>query len=231
MFTLVRIHVPSTVRDPDGRVVTHVNPDHVWDCVAKHHQSWRASDVRILYMTRRHLQEDTSLIVDTKDIDSLADFLIKHIATLKYVRGIWVINMAKMRFFKIHMERPGEFSRFTVTINALPQKLDHVYNAISSLEPGRDIMINYITHTFESFRESIMVSVLARSLNHMDAFVRDCVKPIEGVVHTEITSISKTIRLVTPEEWQESVGPYLVDAGGEHIKDIEADDDSLMTGC
>jgi len=28
-----------------------------------------------------------------------------------------------------------------------------------------------------------------------------------------------------------AVGPFFVDAGGEHIKDIEADDDSLMTGC
>jgi DNA-binding Lrp family transcriptional regulator len=223
--------VPSTVHDAEARVITHVNPDHVWDYVAKHHQSWRSDDVKILYMTRRHLQEDTSLIIDAKDVDVLSDFLTKHIATLKYVRGIWVVNMAKMRFFRIPMERPREFSRFTITISALPQKLEHVYKAVGALEPGRDIMINYIAQTYQSFKESIMVSVLARSMNHMDAFVRDCIKPIDGVLDTEISGISRTMRLVTTEEWEESVGPYFVDAGGEHIKDIEADDDSLMTGC
>ena len=37
--------------------------------------------------------------------------------------------------------------------------------------------------------------------------------------------------LVSPEEWEESVGPYFFSPSGKHVKDIDADDDNLMTGC
>ncbi len=232
MFTLVRINAPSTVRDPSGRVVTHVSPDHVWNYVHRNHSSWRSKDVRILYMTSRHLQEDTSLIVDSTDADNLADFLLKHIATIKHVSGIWVINMAKMKFFMLPVDRPRDWSRFTVTIEAKPDHLQPIYDEISSFETGRDVMINYITHTFQSFKESIMVSVLARGREHMESFVDDCIKSIDGVLDTEVTYINKSLRLVTPEEWQESVGPFRAAPGGKKLKDIDpAHDDTLMASC
>lgn len=231
MFTLVRVHVPSVVHDSEGKAI-HTLPDTVWDHVLKNHKNWRSDDVRPLYMTERHTQEDTSLILDVKDPDALTDFLMKHVATLKHVRGIWVINMAKMRFFRIPLDRPRDFSRYTVTIDATPKKFDSIYEEISGFKPGRDVMINYIAHTFQSYNASIMVSVLARSRNHMESFVEELIDPLDGVLGTEITYISKTKRLVTPEEWQESLGPYFVEPGGRQIKDIDPRyDDSLIAGC
>ncbi len=197
----------------------------------KNHKSWRSDQLKLLYMTRRHLQDDTSLIIEVKDPDVLSDFLMKHFATLKYVRGIWVMNLAKMRFFKVPMEHPG-FFRFTVTIEAMPSHIEHIYESISALKPGRDVMINYIAHTFQPGGASLMVSVLSRSRNHMDTFVEDCIKTIDGVVDTETTPISKTTRLVPPEEWDEAVAPYSFAPGGQSIKDIDPlKDDSLIAGC
>ena len=231
LFTLVRIGVPSTINELEGRAIKHTNPDHVWDYVQRNHRNWRSDQIKVLYMTRRHLQDDTSLIVDAKDPDALSDFLVKHFASLKYVRSIWVLNLAKMRFFKLSMEHPG-FFRFTVTIDALPSHIEQIYEAISDFKPGRDVMINYIAHTYQPNGASLMVSVLARSRNHMETFVEDCIKTLDGVVDTETTLISKTARLVSAEEWEESVGPYFFAPGGESIKDIDPlKDDSLIAGC
>ena len=47
----------------------------------------------------------------------------------------------------------------------------------------------------------------------------------------DITYISKTMRLASPKEWKESLGPYFVAPDGEPIKDIDVDDDSLLAGC
>ncbi len=232
MFTLVRINVPSIVRDHEGRVVTHVNPDHIWDYVCKNHGSWRSKDVRPIYMTRRGLQDDTSLIVHSSNPDTLADFLLKHIATARYVRGIRVISMAKMRFFQLPADRPKEFPRFTVSIDALPAHQEKIYDGISSLEPGKDVMVNYIAQTFQSFNGSIMISVLARGREQVETFVDDCIKSIDGVMNTEITSIDKSIRLVSPEEWRESVGPLTVAPGGKPLRNLDpAHDDTLMASC
>ena len=75
------------------------------------------------------------------------------------------------------------------------------------------------------------ISVLARSRNHVDAFIDQYIRPLDGVVDTEVTYISKTMRFVSPEEWQKHMGPYLVRPGRERIKDIDADDDGLIAGC
>jgi hypothetical protein len=223
--------VPSIVTTPEGKV-THVLPDSVWDYVIKNHAHWRTDEVRPLYMTERHMQEDTSLILDVKNPDALNDFLMKHLAKVKHVRGIWVLNMAKMKFFRIPLDRPREFSRFTVTIDAVPAHLDKIYDTIAGFKPGRDVMINYVANTFESFSAAIMISALARSRNHMESFVEDCIQPLEGVMGTELTYISKTKRLVTPEEWEESVGPFFMEPGGAPIKDIDPkQDDSMIAGC
>lgn len=50
---------------------------------------------------------------------------------------------------------------------------------------------------------------------------------------TEITFIGKTVRLVPPGDWEreKSVGPFFVAPGGAQVKDIDAEDDSLMAGC
>lgn len=224
--------MPSTVTDSTGRHVTHPDPNHIWDFIAKNHEKMRNEDVRLLYMTRRHLQDDTSLIVDAKDADALSEFINKQLAHLKYVRGVRVINMAKMRFFRVPLEHPGEFFRFTITIDALPNHLQKVYDAIAAFKPGRDIIVNYIAQTFQSFDASIMVSILARSKNHMDVFVDECVRTLPGVVDAEITHISKTMRLVSPEEWEEFLGAHFLTAEGEQIKDIDPyRDDSLIAGC
>lgn len=231
MFVLVRIQVPSTIRDEDTGAVRHVDPDHVWDHVMRNHTHWHSKDVKLIYMTRRHLLEDTSLIIDARDPDSLAEFLLRHICTLKYVRGISVLLLSKMRFFSVPPERPVDFTRFTITIDAIPEFMDKIYDSISAFKPGRDITITYIAYSFQSFNASIVVSVLARSRNHLDAFISNYLKPLKGLVDTEITAISKTTRLVSPEEWQESVGPFFVAPGGKRIKNIDTYDDSLMTGC
>jgi len=230
MFALVRIHVPSSVFDSRTGITRQVTSC-VWENIVENHKRWRSKEVRVLYMTHRHLQEDTSLIVEAKNPDALADFLLRHVATMENVRGIWVLNLTKMHFFRLPRDRPGDFRRFTVTIDAMPAHVGEIYERISSLKPGRDIIVTYIAYTFQSFIASIMVSVLARSRNHMEAFVKDYILPLDGVVDAETTLITKTVRLVTPEEWQKHVKPYVVAPGRLRIKDIEAEDDSLIAGC
>lgn len=230
MFSLVRIYVPLTTHDSKRGISTQI-VDRTWDHIVEHHRSWRTDEVKPIYVTHRHLQEDTSLIVDAANPDVLADFLLSHIATIENVRGIWTINMAKIRFFKTPREHHSDLSRFTVTIDAMPKHLDRIYETISELKPGRDIIINYIAHTFQSPAASIMVSVLARSMNHIEAFVNDYVRSQEGVVDAAITFISRTMRLASPKEWKEALGPYFVAPGGKPIRDINVDDDSLIAGC
>lgn len=229
-FALLRMHVPLLITDPNSRVSRHITSN-VWDYVVENHAKWRTKHVKPLFLTHRDMQEDTSLIVRADDPDALAKFISKHIAEIPNLRGIWVLNMAKIRIFRFPKDRPRDLRRFTVTIDALPASIDSIYERVSALRPSDEIIITYITQTFQSFRASIMASVLARSGNHIEAFVRDYIKPLQGVVDADITYISKTLRLVTAEEWLKEVRPFLVSPGRERVNKLEADDDSLFAAC
>ncbi len=230
MFALVRIHVPTTIHDlKTGVARTCV--DRVWDYVVENHERWSSGEVRLLYLTRRYLQEDTSLIVDAKSQNALADFLLTHIATIDNVQGVWVLPLTKMRLFEIQKGDTTGFKRFTITISAAPKHLDSIYRRISSLKSGRDIVVNYIAITFQSFKASMMVCVFARSRNHIDYFTDHYIRPIEGVLDTETTFVSKWMRLVSPEDWRSLMGPYSAPSGNEAIENINAEDEDLMSGC
>ena len=230
MFALVRMYVPLLVQDPRSGSTMQVK-DEVWDSVVKNHAKWRSRHVRPLFLTHRDMQEDTSLIVKADSPDALANFVATHLASIPSLRGIWILNMANIRIFRLPKNRPRDLRRFTVTIDALPKHVRDVYERISGLKPSDEIIITYIAQTYQSFNSSIMVSVLARSRNHMEAFVREYVRPLQGVVDTEITYISKTLRLVSPEMWLSDVKPCLVSPGRARVKRLDADDDSLFAAC
>ena len=230
MFALVRMHVPLVVQDRNSSVSRHVVSE-AWDYVLKNHERWRSKHVRPLFLTHRDMQEDTSLIVKAHDPDSLANFIEEHIAGIPNLRGVWILNMAKIRIFRLPKERPRDLRRFTVTIDALPRCMNSIYERISRLKPSDEIIITYIAQTFQSFHASIIVSVLARSKNHIDAFVKGYISPLDGVEDTDITYISKTQRLVSAEMWHKEVGSCVVAPGRERIKKLGADDDSLFAAC
>jgi DNA-binding Lrp family transcriptional regulator len=230
VFALVRMQVPLVVQDRKTGISRQVTSD-VWDYVLKNHRKWRTKHVKPLFLTHRDMQEDTSLIVKAQDPDSLADFIEQHIARIPNLRGVWILNMAKIRIFRLPKDRPHDLRRFTVTIDALPRCVDGIYERISRLKPSDEIIVTYIAQTFQSFRACIIVSVLARSRNHIDAFVKGYISPLDGVEDAETTYISKTQRLVSPEEWLKVVGSRVVAPGRERIKKLGADDDSLFAAC
>jgi len=230
VFALVRMQVPLVVQDRKTGISRQVTSD-VWDYVMKNHRKWRTKHVKPLFLTHRDMQEDTSLIVKAQDPDSLADFIEQHIARIPNLRGVWILNMAKIRIFRLPKDRPHDLRRFTVTIDALPRCVDGIYERISRLKPSDEIIVTYIAQTFQSFRACIIVSVLARSRNHIDAFVKGYISPLDGVEDAETTYISKTQRLVSPEEWLKVVGSRVVAPGRERIKKLGADDDSLFAAC
>jgi len=230
VFALVRMSVPLVVRDSNRGISRQVT-DEIWNRIVSEHAKWRSRRVKPLFLTHRDMQEDTSLIVKAADPDSLADFIGTHISTMPNLRGIWVLNMANIKVFRLPKERPRDLRRFTVTIDALPRHVREIYERLSDLRPSDEIIITYIAQTYHSFDASILVSVLARSRNHMEAFVKQYIDPLQGVEGTEITYISKTLRLVSPEQWLKEVGPYLVSPGRMRVKKLDADDDSLFAAC
>ena len=220
MLAIVRVRI--WLKEPRGKNVIALkaeNMDIVWNHVLKNHKKWATEDATILYLTHRSLKEDISLIMEGKDSTAIADFLLKHIAPLKQVRDMRIINLMKPRFLAIPKGTPSGMRRYTIRIVAEPQHHAKIYDAISNLEPTEGNVITYLAYTLDGFGGDLIVSVLSRGGATIRKFVEKHIAPLKGIRETAITLISKTKRLVSLDEWKKRSGEYFIE--GRELKAAE----------
>jgi hypothetical protein len=170
--------------------------DEVWQHVKSNHKDWRKNrNLTLLYMTKRFVPGETSLIADTEDAKVFLDFLESNILHLDTVSGAHIFNLMKSTFFPIPSGTCMDLKRFTVNINAEPSQYMEIYNAISKLKPEKNFVIGYIAYTFQEPGKDIVVSILAKNSSEAKAGVKKHIESLEGVLDTRITRITKTKRL------------------------------------
>ena len=177
------------------------------------------------------MQEDISLFIDANDPDKLADFLVKKIGPRKEVKGFWVFNLLKSKFFQIPSGIPHNLTRFAVTITAEPQYHEEIYDTLANYLPTKQVILAYQAFTFHGFRSDIIVSVLSDGQTRVNEFVDKYIRSLKGVKNTQIVRISKTQRLVSTKEWIERAGAHFVPIKGKKIENFEALEDDWLAGC
>jgi hypothetical protein len=177
------------------------------------------------------MQEDISLFIDAKDSDKLADFLVKKIGPREEIKGLWVFNLLKPKFFQYPSGIPHNLARFTVTINAEPQKLEDIYDTLSHYLPTKQVIPAYLAYTFHGFKSDIILSILSDGQTTVNTFVDRYVKSLDGVIKTKIVRISKTQRVVSTKEWITRAGSHFIPLKGKTIEDFVALEDDWIAGC
>jgi len=234
MLFLVRINVFVRIEtERGGKKLTHMagNIDTLWDYIIENNKKWRKNGVHIMYITHRSMQEDISLFIHAKDLDSIADFLIKKISKRDEVKGFFVFNLFKPKFFQIPSGIPHLLTRFTVTITAEPQRYSEIYNTLTHYLPTKQVIPAYLAYTFHGFKSDMLLSVLADGQTTVNSFVDKYVKNLDGVHRTQIARISKTHRVATTKEWIEKAGSHFVPLKGKKIENFDALEDDWLAGC
>lgn len=180
----------------------------IWNYIIDNHKDWVKTDVKLLYLTQRCDSGDTSLIVDIKDSHSFADFIIKYISPMEDLKGIWLLNLIRPKFFPIPHGTPTDFQRYATTIRVESREYLNVYDQILKITPKEDAMITYIAFTFQAIGQDILMSILAKDDSVKDRFITDHIKTIKGVQDVQSTEVTKTKRLIPLDEWREFIKSY-----------------------
>jgi hypothetical protein len=170
--------------------------DEVWQYIRSNYKKWRSEEnIALLYLTKRFVPGETSLIVNANDADVFLNFLNQHIFPLECVIGAHIFNLTRYKFFPIPTGSCLDLKRFTVTINAVPKHYKEIYNEICKIEPTKHFVVNYIAYSFHEHGSDIIVSILAKGSHDAKEGVRKHIEPLEGIVNTDIMWISKTKKL------------------------------------
>ncbi len=158
--------------------------------------------VELMYMTKRAKHEDTSLFIHAEDPNCFGEFVAKVITHIPGVEGIWMFNMMNMKFFYLQENLLDEWTRYIVTINTHPSRVEDVYKALSNLNSNSDIAPVYLAYTFHLFGDNIMFSLLANDTQAAQKFTMKNIKDLPGVLRTNVTAIEKQERLTSRESWK-----------------------------
>ncbi|UCE75279.1 MAG: hypothetical protein JSV56_06155 [Methanomassiliicoccales archaeon] len=183
--------------------------DDVWQYIKGHYRQWRDDEnLTLLYLTKRFVPGETSLIVNARNAEMFLHFLNHHILPLDYVTGVYIFNLMKPTFFSIPRGTCLDLKRFTVTIDANPSKYKEIYEAVCMIKPTKFFVVSYIAYTFQEPGSDMVLSVLAQGPSAVKQGVRKYIDSLDGVNNTDIVWVPKTRKLYSGAEAEKFKGTH-----------------------
>ncbi|MFQ6129132.1 MAG: Lrp/AsnC ligand binding domain-containing protein [Thermoplasmata archaeon] len=177
----------------------------VWNWVDRTFKGKKA-DVVPLYVSQREDEHCVAAILEAKDSESLADFLIKQVPKCKEVDDTSTVTLMKPAFFPVPSKAGKDLMRFAVSISVDPHNYRTVYDRLLRMRRPDGIHFNYVAYTFGD--DDIVVSALARNWTAMRRFVRERIRNLPGVIAAKPHLICKSKRLVSKAHWMRHQKKY-----------------------
>ncbi|MBI4712828.1 MAG: hypothetical protein HY762_05975 [Planctomycetes bacterium] len=222
------------------RIQSQGQADAVWQEIVRQKDELQEAldnQGRLLYLSKRCKHNEASLFMHIADTNILGDFIARHLAKIRGVDAIWLINMLKPRFFPLPADarrrseaesrRTSGMKRYTVTIKAYSPRLDEIYEQIANLPPAPacatadrpGITLGYLAYTFHLFGDSIQISLSGPDEASIKKYAQEVINNIPGVLGTTICEIEKTHPFISYQEWREYTGRLstLMDWDEQHM--------------
>ncbi|UCE37314.1 MAG: hypothetical protein JSW00_17860 [Thermoplasmata archaeon] len=194
--------------------------DQIWDFISVNYQNWESDYVVPLYLTKRGIYREISLVVWSKSADDFTEFIINNITSNESINDISMVNLMEPRFFSIPKNLSQNIKRFTISLDVAPKESSFIFDYITNIKTQSNIVVTYIAYTYHQ-GGSILLSLLSGDRAYVEEFTSKYLDRKKGVIKTEIVPIIKSKNLATPKIWKDHVGKYFVEDGGREIEDLE----------
>ncbi len=154
---------------------------------------------------------DLEIMIQAVDVESLNDFILQRIRSIKEIREIMVypitsfkglaqFSLADFQSSYAAQETAVEFPLFTMKIDIAPTKDVEVYQALSKLTMTDTILPAFVGYTFQQADFDIGFYFFASSTESAWNFVQSKIRTLEGVWDTEIGVVTHIKSLVSAQD-------------------------------
>ena len=189
------------------RIQSQTDSPMLWDEVVSRKEQLQGilgGNGKILYISKRHNCNEASIFMHVANTAALGDFIAGHLAKIRGVDAVWLLNMLKPAFFASPPD-VDEMERYTVTLKADPKKLTGIYDNLFSLELPPDTHMTYLAYTFHLFGDCLQFSLVTRNGAKLQEYIKNTVGSMPGVLHTTTRKIEKTALFVRHGEWKKYI--------------------------
>lgn len=153
-----------------------------------------------LYLSQREEEKFMTLIYDVKDLDRVADIVVKRIPSLLHPEKTRTITLLRPVFFPAPKDRPQNLERYQVSVRGTCGELENIFNHILHLDYPRDAFPTYAAYSFGE--DDILTSMLSTSRDGLGQFLKANLEPQRGVLSIGIGHINRSKRVAPTEMWK-----------------------------
>jgi hypothetical protein len=186
MMFVVRLHPKAEI-------------DKVWNWVGKSFTGKKADDVVPLYVSQREDHHFVDTILEAKDAEQLADFLIKQVPKCREIDDTRTVALMKPAFYPVPAKAGQGTKRFAISISVSPRNYRSVYDRLTKMKVPEGVYLNYVAYEFGD--HDMIVSSLARDWATVRKFVRERIRNLPGVTEAKAHLICRSQRLASKSVW------------------------------
>ena len=189
----------------------------VWDFVESEFGGYESGDVIPLFASHAENKNHISILFESKDADTIAEFLVSEVGKCDEVAYTRTITLMKPAFYPVPKDIPEGLQRFVVKLRVKPDKYHEIYDRILRTKKPPDLHFSYVAYSFGMY--DIRISAIAKDWATIRAFVKNNISNLDGVRATAMLLICKSKRLTTYDTWRQQQIKYSVARlTGERIK-------------
>jgi hypothetical protein len=153
-----------------------------------------------LYLSQREEENLMTLIYEVKDLDRLADIVVKKIPSLLQAEKTRIITLLRPVFFPAPRDRPQNLERYQVAVRGTCGELENIFNHILHLDYPRDVFPTYAAYSFGE--DDILTSMLSTSRERLTQFLRANLECQKGIINIDIGHINRSKRVAPSVMWK-----------------------------
>ena len=178
----------------------------VWNYVEEHIKEEHKGLVP-LYATQSEGMMNVGLIFDVKEVDSLSEFITEDIVKCDEIHHTKTISLMKPKFFPIPKKKPENIKRYLVRIYAQPKDYKKTYNYLNNYKYPFNLFPIYISYSLGD--EDILMSVAADSRETVNKFLKEHIRPLNGVEQCSFYPVFRAKRFAPLEKIVEEQKKHL----------------------
>jgi DNA-binding Lrp family transcriptional regulator len=200
----------------------------IHDKLSKMKSSIQSDDVKMLYLATCFTHSDISLMIDVNNPDVLPSTIINPLLKMDGVWDIQIIPLLDPQFFKIpsYIEK-NNYEHFTITLDVKSENTETVFNYLREFAATEEAAISFLSYSFYSFDNDIIISLLARDIRDAGKFVKEKIRTIDGVIDTFLWQVDKWRFVVSHFEWLNYINFHRLD----DLLESELLDDTYICAC
>jgi len=189
----------------------------VWHYIEQRIKDEDLAEITPLYATQSEGMMNVGVILDVKEVDSLTHFITEEIVKCDEIHHTKTISLMQPVFFPIPKKKPENIQRYVIRIYSQPCDYKKVYNALIDHKYPFNLFPIYVSYSLGD--EDIIMSVAADAKETVKKFLREYIRPMDGVDQAMFYPVFRAKRFASLEKLIEEQKEHLDKKAWKKSKD------------